>query len=184
MPSEMTTLEALAAVELRAIKGRDVLVGYYDDPVLLEQYASQLNEDRYQIYSPINPISPEVVQNLNEPPQRGSALRESGVPHRLVLPYDVDADRPAGQSATEAERKIAYGVMQKIGMYWKAEGVAARCLDSGNGYQLFLPIDLPNTPESKALIEAVLDVHKEEFDVPGAHLDKWADANRILRIPG
>jgi P4 family phage/plasmid primase-like protien len=177
----MTTF---TAVELRAIKGRDVLVGYYDDPVLLEQYAAQLNEDHYQIYSPINPISPEVVQNLNEPPQRGSALRESGVPHRLVLPYDVDADRPAGQSATEAERKIAYGVMQKIGMYWKAEGVAARCLDSGNGYQLFLPIDLPNTPESKALIEAVLDVHKEEFDVPGAHLDKWADANRILRIPG
>ena len=180
----MTTLEAAAAVELRAIKGHDVLVGYYDDPALLEQHATRLSEAQYQIYSPINPISPEVVQNLNEPPQRGSALRESGVSRRLVLPYDIDADRPIGHSATEAERRIAYGVMQKIGLYWKSEGVGAKCLDSGNGYQLFLPIDLPNTPESKALIEAVLDVHKEEFDVPGAHLDKWADANRILRIPG
>jgi len=204
------------AIELRALApGKIPHTGYFNDAALFQKYGEELSARGYNIYSPINPIKPEAVLRLNEPPQKGSrSTKAEDISRRLVLPYDIDAERAVDPVATaeanaaakaaakadgkpepepkivryaattEDERQVAYRVMQAIGKFWRAKGVGAKCLDSGNGYQLFVPINLPNDPESKELVKAVLEAHKAEYDVRGAHLDVWADANRILRVPG
>lgn len=197
---------ANAAVELRAIKNGHVLVGYYNDPTIFATHAKPLNEDGYHIYSPINPILPAAIARLNQPPSHGSAVRKEGIARRLVLPYDIDAVRaedPAAtavangsakpgskpkvvtySAATTSEREAARAVTQNIVNFWRIQGVEPKCLDSGNGYQIFVPIDLPNDLDSEQLVKDVLAAHKAAFEAPGAKIDCWSDANRILRVPG
>jgi hypothetical protein len=43
------------AVELRAIRSKEILVGYFDDPAIFEAHARRLNNAGFHIYSPINP---------------------------------------------------------------------------------------------------------------------------------
>ena len=179
----------MTAVELRAMKPllsgkNDVYVGYYDDPSIFAIHAKRLNDDGYHIYSPINPIKQEAISGLNQPPKRGAALRKEGVARRVVLPYDIDVERPKGQAASDAERKIALQVTQNVVNFWRARGVNPKVVDSGNGYQVSAPIDLPNDAASEALVKQVLQTHKAAYDVPGAHIDCWKDANRIFRVPG
>jgi P4 family phage/plasmid primase-like protien len=151
---------------------------------------------------------------LNQPPASSSAVRKEGIAQRLVLPYDIDAVRAedpiatalvndnaraaaiaAGKAmpepkivtypaATDAERQPARAVTQNIVNYWRALGAESKVLDSGNGYQVFVPIDLLNDTESEKLVKDVLAAHKAAFEIPGAKIDCWSDANRILRVPG
>jgi P4 family phage/plasmid primase-like protien len=194
------------AVELRAIKNGNVLVGYYDDPTIFATHARSLNEDGYHIYSPINPILPSAITRLNQPPTHGSAVRKESIARRLVLPYDIDAVRaedPAATAvanglakpgskpkvatyaaATTSERKAAREITQSIVNFWRAQGVEPKCLDSGNGYQIFVPIDLPNNEDSERLVKEVLAAHRAAYETLAAKIDCWSDANRILRVPG
>ena len=150
----------MTATELRAIKPlpfgkNDTYIGYYDDPAIFEAHARRLSNDGYNIYSPINPIKPEVATELNQPPRRRHALRKEGVARRLVLPYDYDVDRPTGQAASDAELRAARTVVQKRVNFWRGRGVVPRVKHSGNGYQLELPIDLPNDAASEVLVKKV-----------------------------
>jgi P4 family phage/plasmid primase-like protien len=155
-----------------------------------------------------------VVARLNQPPSRGGATGNADIVQRLVLPYDIDAVRAVDEEATAAgnakaradaeaagkpapklkvvhyaaatneERQAAAVVAQAIVNFWRTQGVEPKCLDSGNGYQIFLPINLPNDDESEKLVKDVLAAHRAEFETPGAKIDCWPDAARILRIPG
>lgn len=179
-----------SAVELRAIKSlpsgaNDVLVGYYDDPAIFAEHAKRLNADGYHIYEPINPIKPEVAADVNQTPSRRAAVHKTDIARRLVLPYDYDVDRPKGQAASDAELKAARPVVQKRFNYWRELGVVPLVQFTGNGWQVEVPIDLPNDVASEELVKKVLQVHKAEDDAPGVvHLDCWKDANRIFRVPG
>ena len=251
LPSALVA-PSTAAIELRAIKSsasdNDVWVGYFNDPAILATHAKRLNEEGYNIYSPINPIlqTDAVVAKLNQPPARGGATGNAGVARRLVLPYDIDAVRgiddkatataratavtkaaektavaqaaaatvqPGTIGATEAakaltaaerataelalkpkivrhgaatdeERRAAWSMTQSIVNFWHGQGVEPKVLDSGNGYQIFVPIDLPNDSDSEKLVRDVLAIHEAEYQTPGAKLDCWKDAARILRLPG
>jgi putative DNA primase/helicase len=176
-------------IELRAIKPlpsgkNDTYVGYYDDPEIFAAHAKQLNNDGYHIYSPFNPIKPGAITELNQPPSRRRAVRKQNIERRVVLPYDYDVERPAGQAASDTELKAARAVVQKRVNFWRERGVVPLVKHSGNGFQLEVPIDLPNDAATELLIKKVLQVHKTEDDAPGVHLDCWKDANRIFRVPG
>jgi putative DNA primase/helicase len=213
-PPTATGFPPPSAVELRAIRNKEVLVGYFDDPTIFEEHARRLNNAGYHIYSPINPILSAAIVRLNQPPACGSAVRKESIARRRVLPYDVDAVRAedpiataaandkaraaamaAGKpipepkivtypAATEAERKAARAVTQNLVNFWRGLGVEPKVLDSGNGYQIFVPIDLLNDSESEKLVKGVLAAHKAAYETPGAKIDCWSDANRILRVPG
>jgi hypothetical protein len=176
-------------IELRAIKPlpsgkNDTYVGYYDDPEILAEHAKRLNDDGYHIYSPFNPIKPGAVTQLNQPPSRRRAVRGHNIERRVRLPYDYDVDRPKGQAASDSELRVARAVVQKRVNFWREHGVAPLVKHSGNGYQLEVPIDLPNDAAAELLVKKVLQVHKAEDDTPGVHLDCWKDASRIFRVPG
>ncbi|MFZ0278435.1 MAG: phage/plasmid primase, P4 family [Candidatus Sulfotelmatobacter sp.] len=87
-------------------------------------------------------------------------------------------------AATNEERDAARSITQSIVNFWREHRVGPKVLDSGNGFQIFVPIDLPNDSDSEKLVRDVLAVHAVEFETPGVKLDCWSDAARILRIPG
>jgi P4 family phage/plasmid primase-like protien len=171
--------------ELRALSpDQQPIVGHYDNPQDFHQQAAQLNAAGLNIYSPINPIRFGVFNQLNVLSPTGNAAGEQDIARRAWLPYDIDAVRGKGQTATDEQRLCARGMADEIISFWRDRGVTARVVDSGNGYQVLVPIDLPNDAESSALIKRVLETHKQQFDTPGAKLDVLFDAPRIMRIPG
>ena len=199
----MATASPTPLIELRAIKrnptgtGNITYVGHYDEQSILDAYAKPLNEDGYHIYSPINPLRPGCFAEINLPPRKG--VNAAGIKHidrRAWLPYDIDAIRPKGQAASREEKKAARAVAEKLVSLWRALGVDPMCIDSGNGYQVRVPIDLPNDDsvsddgksvtagESTQLIKAVLENHSAEFSNDGAKIDVLYDAPRIMRVPG
>jgi AAA domain-containing protein len=180
----MTTATAQIQ-ELFALKGNhDSFVGHYDDPAILELHAKKLNAEGYHIYTTINPVSLEFVCRINEPPVRGSRANNKHIARRCVLPYDIDTIRPEGQAATDEERKLARAAAVKVVSYWRERGVYPEIIDSGNGYQVRVPIDLPNDPKITSTIKNVLQAHKKEFQTEGVKFDILADAPRIMRLPG
>jgi P4 family phage/plasmid primase-like protien len=244
------------AIELRALApGKIPYSGYFNDDALFQKYGKELNAQDYNIYSPFNPIRPEAVLRLNEPPKKGSpATKAGGISRRLWLPYDIDviraidpiataaakaaaieaakataakatqaiqeaatkpedlelkktaddaikaadkaAKREAGYSdpdkptvvryvaATNEERLAARKMTQNIVNFWRGQAVEPKVLDTGNGFQIFVPIDLPNDEGSEKLVRDVLTAHEAAYATPGAKLDCWSDANRILRVAG
>jgi hypothetical protein len=244
------------AIELRALApGKIPHTGYFNDDALFQKSGEELSARSYNIYSPINPIKPEAVLRLNEPPQKGSrSTKAEGISRRLVLPYDIDviraidpvstaaakeasieatkaaaakaaraiqeaaakpenlelkktadeavkmarkaANREAGYSdpdkptvvrygaATNEERLAARKMTQDIVNFWRGQAVEPKVLDTENGFQIFVPIDLPNDESSEKLVSDVLAAHEAAYATPGAKLDCWSDANRIFRVPG
>jgi P4 family phage/plasmid primase-like protien len=170
--------------ELRALRGEEVLVGHYDDKETFQAHALQLNEQRYNIYSPINELIPEKFSNLNTPPAPGGAAGNASIARRLWLPEDIDPSRPRGTTATDEQKACAREMADRIMEFWMERGVTPRIVDSGNGYQVLVPINLPNDADSEALVKRVLEAHRQTFATPGAKLDSLYDAPRIMRVPG
>ena len=105
---------------------------------------------------------------------------------RLVLPIDIDAIRPAGISATDAEKAEALKVADDVDRYLQAQGwPPPMFVDSGNGYHLFYRVDLPNDAARPAMVKANLARLADKFDTDAAKVDQSIhNAARIMRIPG
>ncbi len=127
------------------------------------------------IYYAINPIRPNAK----------SATAESVVRRRWLL-VDVDPERPADASATDAEKIEASAVADAVVLYLGAQGWPAPVVvDSGNGYHLLYRIDLPPDEPSRLLLKTVLEALGERFDNERAQVDrKVFNASRIAKLPG
>jgi hypothetical protein len=173
--------------ELRAVKtGAPVLVAHYDLPGqddLFVAHALELNDKGYATYYTINPLRPEVVSNLGQPPATGRAASKDVIARIQWLPYDIDPDRPVGVCATEAEKSKARQIADALMIFWQAKGVEPRFVDSGNGFYVLVPVDLEVADEN--LIEQALQAHQKAYDIPHvAHIDNISDPPRVIRIPG
>lgn len=182
----MNTVHELRAIKKLTSGHNDVLVGNYDAPAIFAEHARRLNDEAYDIYSPVNPIKAHTICDLNEPPKRrASTTKKTDIDRRTVLFYDYDVERAKGQAASDAELTAALPVVQKRADAWRNLGATPWVTHTGNGFQMGVQIDLPNDSESETLVKKVLETHKAEDDVPGiVHLDCWKDANRIRRVPG
>jgi hypothetical protein len=176
--------------ELRASKSlpsgkKAVRVGYFNDPEKFAAAARLLNDAGFDIYTPVNPIKPEVATDLNETPKRGRAVHKTDIARRGGLFYDFDVDRPKGKAASDAEIEAARPAIQRCVDDWRRVDVTPEVKHTGNGFQLKVLINLPNDAFSELLVKKVLEVHKAKYDIPGVvHLDCFKDANRICRVPG
>ncbi len=102
---------------------------------------------------------------------------------RLVwLPLDIDADHPAGTSATDAEKaeareqaKQVYAYMNDCGFHFP------EIVDSGNGYHLKYRVDLPNDEENRVFLESVINALHERFSFIDLSVK---NPSRILKLPG
>ena len=102
---------------------------------------------------------------------------------RIVqLALDVDAEHPAGTSATDEEKAAALEQARNVYKYMNGCGFhSPEIVDSGNGYHLKYRVDLPNDDESRAFIARVVDALHERFPF----IDKSVkNPSRILKLPG
>jgi hypothetical protein len=116
--------------------------------------------------------------------QKGGSTSDRDIVARRVLFIDVDADRPAGTSATNEEMKhtvalacSVYGFLESI--------VGADALaygHSGNGRQVYVALDnLEATTEVGVTLRAILSALHKRFSTKEAHIDAAvADAKRLV----
>lgn len=115
----------------------------------------------------------------------GTAL-DTDIERRNWLLIDIDSRRPKDTNATDGERAQAEIVANAI-----AETLACRGFkgiirgDSGNGFHLMIPVELPNDDEAHGLHKRLLKVLEERFGTKGALIDQTtANAARIWKLPG
>lgn len=99
---------------------------------------------------------------------------------------DVDAVRPPGVSATEAQLKAAVMLAKKIRRDFRKEGfpepLAAM---SGNGYHLIYKTSLKNNLGNRELVKRVLAALAQKYDNEKANIDqKVANPGRLVKLYG
>jgi hypothetical protein len=135
--------------------------GYFDDVERAVEAAIALGKRSGNVYTTLNPVNTALLaraRNRTKFADRGSTTSDHDIEGRTRLLIDFDPCRPAGISATDAEKEAAYRKALEVrdfltGLGWPAPVLA----DSGNGYHLIYRIDLPNDDDSTALVKAVLE---------------------------
>ena len=178
-------------VELRVPKaGRSKTIsGYFLNPEKLVEAVRKLSKNSTLpgIYLTINPCVPGCLARCAEAykPYAETTTNDSEIARRCWLPIDCDAKRVSDVSSTEEEKAAAGELAYQILKYLNEEGFTGLILaDSGNGWHILIPIDLPNDAAA-ALCSAFLSALAQKFDTGKAVVDKKLfNASRILKAYG
>lgn len=140
------------------------------------------------VYVTLNPVSPDLLARANNrlkvAKDKGKNAKDENVTARRWVLIDVDPERIAGVSATDDEKAAAKlvvdGVRQDLEeRKWSPPVV----IDSGNGYHLWYPIDLPR--DDGGLVEKVVKGLALLHDSDCAKLDTSVfNPSRITKLPG
>ena len=179
-------------VELRVPKGGPdgTISGFFNRGALLAQSAAELSGRYPGIYTTLNPLRPELLQRspnrITRNADKGTLATDADVIARRWMLVDVDPERPADMSSTDAERAAAFELASRVADWLADRGWPLPILaDSGNGAHLLYRVDLPNDEQSKALIHGVLRRLAAEFNAGGLKIDtKVANASRICKVYG
>jgi hypothetical protein len=170
--------------------GRPQTVAGFFDGAHLDEMAREalaLTSKARGVYFTLNPLKPEILArcaNRTKNADTGDLASDHHVARRRWLLCDVDAVRLAGIGATDAEKTAALDVVNAIRHNLDALGWPAPILaDSGNGFHLFYPLDLPAA--DGGVVERCLAALASRFDTDAAKVDKAVhNAARIVKVPG
>ena len=123
---------------------------------------------------------------------RGEGISDTDIARRDWLLVDLDPERKAGTSSTNAEKETAYKVMRQIYKicidapgkpHFPAPQIVG---DSGNGYHLLWKLDgVDNTPDAERAVSGFLEELKKQYDTPQVHIDtSVSNASRICKLYG
>lgn len=141
------------------------------------------------IYVLANPIKPAVATRAEvskwHPAQKGESTTDSDIAARMVFVCDVDAVRPKGTSATDAEMAATAVVAERIYETFAAffEGDAQLAYGhSGNGRMVLVALDaLPNEERTLRTTKAILIALDGLFSTAEAKVDPAVcDAKRLI----
>lgn len=171
---------------LRTSKG--VLSGYFDNPDSVAD-AVVPYDGKYDIYVTLNEVKDDLfARGANRlVPYAKNTTADADITRRMWLLIDIDPVRPAGVSATAEEKKAAGKVVKGILKYLVVQNGWSKPIiaDSGNGYHLLFPIDLPNDAENSLLLKQVLQTLSHRFSDEKAKVDETTyNAARICKLYG
>ncbi len=178
-------------VELRCLLSqRRTDAGYFND--LDTGVTAALARDGSKptgIYVTLNPIDPALLARAENRIKEWAdkTTTDANVTRRRWLFVDLDPERVAGVSATDAEHQSALQRAEEIreALMTDHGWHAPIAIDSGNGAYLLFPVDMPNDAESLKLIESTLQGLATLFNRDGNKIDAAVgNAARILRLPG
>jgi hypothetical protein len=175
-------------VELRALGGRQVRSGYFDDHEALADEAVELDAQGWEVYVTLNPVRDELLaraaNEVKDRPQATTSDRDIATRRWLLI--DIDPIRPSDVSATDEEKEAAYLKAKDVLQYLRQQAWPEPVIaDSGSGFHFSYPIDLPNDERSKELLKGVLDALAFTFDDEQVKLDTTVhNASRITRLYG
>jgi putative DNA primase/helicase len=150
------------------------------DPQSLKQLAKEARE--------LSPKAQAVYVTLNTvKPSAGSNWTNEGIVSRRWMLVDIDPIRPADTSSTDGEKQNARILATNVRRWLSQDHKWPKPMlgDSGNGYHLLYPIDLPNNEESTQAIRAALHAIADRWDLADVHIDKKVyDARRVVKLYG
>ena len=178
-----------SVVEIRAFNHkRETKSGYFDDFDALFEKAAELDQQGWQIYATLNPVNTALLARAsNRVIDRPKATTsDNDVTCRRWLLIDLDPVRPSGVSATKEEKTAAFERTKEVLAYLRTKGWPEPIIaDSGNGFHLLHPINLPNDRESRELVKNVLEALAFRFDDDQVKIDQSVhNAARIVRLYG
>ena len=165
-----------------------VVSGYFNDPAEAAKQITSFEGKVTGIYCTINPVDPRcharAYNCLKDRAKNTTGDRE--ILRRSRLYIDIDANRPAGVSATLEEHEVAHANARDLIGYLERQGWPAPLYsDSGNGAQIIFGIDLPNDSESTELVSRALEALAKRFNNDRVHVDTTAkNPSRIAKVIG
>jgi hypothetical protein len=139
----------------RAVGKKPIVCGWFDDPAEAAKIAAKIDAAHKPegIYFTLNPVNKALLARANNRLVAGmnrTTDKDIAVIRHVLI--DVDPERPSGISSTDAELEAARNLIRRVVPQW--DGLLAA---SGNGMHKILRLpDLPNTDETKAVIERFL----------------------------
>lgn len=186
-PGEVIELRILKAVD-NPKYGAFTLSGYFDFDHLddLADAALEWTALAEGVYVTINPVVPDLLaraaNRLARRPQHSTGDKE--IVRRVGLVIDFDPDRPAGISATDAEKERAWQKLEAVRLDLQERGWPTPIVaDSGNGYHARFAVDLP--AEDDGLIERCLKALSATHSDDAVKVDvSLFNASRIIKLYG
>lgn len=181
-------------VELRAIYKRGdrkrTYSGYFSrhHRHAMAREAARLNGTGAAVYVTLNPVAPSLLDRCPNRIKKGPASTTSDkeIQRRSLLLVDLDPARPANTSATSDQVYAANCKALVIRDFLSALGwPEPHIAESGNGFHLLYPIDLPNDESATRLVKSVLNALAHRFDDGVIQVDRGVfNAARICKLYG
>lgn len=163
-PGDVFEIRCLNATTKASRSWPATWAGYFDDPAKAAAALADITASG--IYFTPNPIDAALLAraaNRIRKAEKGGTTTDRDVTARRWLLIDLDAKRPAGISATDAQHDAALGKARTIRDTLAGEGWPRGVFgDSGNGGHLMIRVDLPT--DDGGLVERVLHRLAERFD--------------------
>jgi hypothetical protein len=187
-------VEPGSVVELRALNCVDnprypafTVSGWFDHDHLdeLARTAMEWTCKAEGCYVTINPVRPDLLARAaNRVVRRPKhTTTDADIVRRVGLVFDADPVRPAGISATEAEKALARELIDRLVSCLTARGWPAPILaDSGNGFHARYKIDL--AADDGTLVERVLKAAAMFSDDRVKIDDSISNPSRIIKLHG
>lgn len=176
--------------ELRVLRSRTApRSGCFSKADAFAEVATKIDSDsRASLYITLNPVlyrSPMNKDSVSRAPKGGVAADEDVVSLRWLF-LDFDPDRPSGVAATDDEKENGKLQMEVARTFFNLLGWPQPIVaDSGNGFHLLYPIELPNDKSSRQLVKAVTAEASKRFSTKEVKLDSSvSNPARITRLYG
>jgi hypothetical protein len=186
-PGQVTELRALNVVR-PGYRGPHTEAGFFDDLDEMAQVAARLTPHASGVYFTMNPLKPGLLNrkvNRVDVAASGELSTDADVLVRRWLLIDCDPVRVRGVSATREEKALALAKARAVHAHlwaerWWPDPVPA---DSGNGYHLLYPVDLP--ADDGGLVKRVLQGLAARFDDDTVKIDQAVfNPARITKLYG
>src|SRR5215203_4314935 len=179
-----------AVVELRTLKDGATFSGYFDDHQKLVKAAAKYDERGHDVYITLNKLPEEIAyrryNRVERMKGRDASTSDKDVERRTYLFIDADCERVSGISSTDEEKRKSREKALEIRDHLRGRGWPDPIVcDSGNGYHLLYPVDLPNDQASLELIAGVLEALDFKFSDEAVKVDTTTkNAARITKFYG
>jgi hypothetical protein len=179
----------IVEVRIPNIKGtKNSAAGYFDDIDKLAAAVLAWDTRAESIYITLNELKPELQDRVTNAihENRSSLTSNDDIARRRYLPIDIDPSRPPKTSSSDEAHTAALELSEKI-RDWLVQALGWQVIlgDSGNGGHLLVPIDLPKSDETDALIKRCLATIKAKFEVDGLKIDPAVcNAGRVWKLYG
>lgn len=164
--------------EIRIIKGREVLSGYFVDHDVAIAELLKLNLDGANVYITLHKIHPGCAARLqyntfmNTSKVKIPTTSDNDVLSYKYIPIDLDPVRPTGISSSIEELEAANDLRKQVEAYMCAQGFIARiCGFSGNGYHLLYPYEHKADASGEEYVKKILWRLDEVLSNEQCHVD-------------
>ena len=177
-------------VELRTFKDGTTYSGYFDGLQELAKTAAKHDERGHDVYITLNRLPEEIAyrryNRIDRMKGRDASTSDKDVERRTYLFIDADCERVSGISSTNEEKRKSREKVLEIREYLSTQGWPEPVVcDSGNGYHLLYPVDLPNDQASLDLVAGVLEALDFKFSDDAVKVDTTTkNAARITKFYG